>query len=161
MWKMSKQPVTNFQALSTGPLLHLLWMKLSTNGIGSKLRPAQSFEKEKGGMKSATWKAAYDKSSDTSIIMLIIDILLTLQPTSVACKTCFSQMKLVRTSRRRRLQNKTLKDLLVVRLASPAMQDFNPDEAIDHWMNSSVGGRRFTYKRQKVNINVDVDSDDE
>lgn len=92
------------------------------------------FERAKGGLKSTTWETAYDNSEDSSMVMCIVDLLMTLPPTSVSCETCFSQMKLVKTSRRTRLQQKTLNDLLVVRLASPSMQDFDPDQAIDHWM---------------------------
>ncbi|XP_052820539.1 zinc finger protein 862-like [Mya arenaria] len=114
-----------------------------------KNETSSKFEKAKEGLRGATWKKVYDDSSDSKMAMLIVDLLLTLPPTSVSCETCFSQMKLVKTCRRTRLQRKTLNDLLVVRLASPSMQEFNPDQAIDHWMNSSVGGRRLTYKRQK------------
>ncbi|WAR15760.1 ZN862-like protein [Mya arenaria] len=117
-----------------------------------KNETSSKFEKAKEGLRGATWKKVYDDSSDSKMAMLIVDLLLTLPPTSVSCETCFSQMKLVKTCRRTRLQRKTLNDLLVVRLASPSMQEFNPDQAIDHWM-------AFDLQAPKKSLNVVTDSD--
>lgn len=70
--------------------------------------------------------------------MSVIDLMLTLPPTSVTCETTFSQMKLIKTSRRTRLQPSTLRDLLVVKLESPDVKAFNPEPAIDHWLVSTI-----------------------
>ncbi|XP_053385073.1 uncharacterized protein LOC128550296 [Mercenaria mercenaria] len=84
------------------------------------------------------------------MIMLVIHLLLSLPPTSVSCETSFSQMKLVKTNRRTRLQAKTLNDLMVVKLQSPGIDKFNPDEGIDKWLTTSAKPRKPGYRRTKA-----------
>lgn len=64
----------------------------------------------------------------------IINLLLSLPPTSVSCETSFSQMKLIKTSRRSRLQSSTLNSLMTVKLLSESIENFNPEEAVDKWL---------------------------
>jgi hypothetical protein len=71
---------------------------------------------------------------DLMNVINVIDILLTLPPTSVSCETSFSQMKLIKTSRRSSLHTATLNSLLTVKLTSPQIQEFNAEEAVDYWM---------------------------
>lgn len=90
------------------------------------------------------------EDGDFKKVSLVIDLMLSLPPTSVSCETSFSQMKLIKTSRRTRLRSSTLNDLLVVKLESADVGSFSPDEAIDKWLATSLGQRRPTYIRQKT-----------
>ncbi|XP_060563107.1 uncharacterized protein LOC132722602 [Ruditapes philippinarum] len=38
---------------------------------------------------------------------------------------------------------------MTVKLESPEIVEFNPDDAIDNWLSGSVMGRRMTYRRQE------------
>ena len=75
-------------------------------------------------------------------VFKIVDLLQTLPATSVACETSFSQLKLIKTSRRMNLNGSTLDALLVVKLTSPAPNDFQPDDAINKWLVSIVRPRK-------------------
>lgn len=83
-------------------------------------------------LQSMTWKDLYD--DEFPMMMSVIDILGAIPPTSVSCETTFSQMKLIKTSRRTKLSSSTLNSLLLVKLASPSISNFNPEEAIHIWM---------------------------
>ena len=70
--------------------------------------------------------------------MLIVDLLNCLPPTSVQCETTFSQMKLIKTSRRTKLRQASLNNILLVKLLSPTVQNFNPQASIDKWLVSKI-----------------------
>ncbi|XP_033757193.1 protein Ycf2-like [Pecten maximus] len=78
---------------------------------------------------------------------LVIELLHCLPPTSVSCETTFSQMKLIKTSRRISMSNETLNNLLLVKLQSPCIPEFNPKDSIDDWLLSSLMPRRPHYRR--------------
>ena len=63
-----------------------------------------------------------------------MDLVGSMPPTSVACESSFSHMKLIKTARRERLTEDSLDDLLTVKLQSPKIKEFSPDEAIDLWL---------------------------
>ncbi|MES9883986.1 MAG: hAT transposon family protein [Sedimenticola sp.] len=66
----------------------------------------------------------------------MVDQLQSLPPTSVSCEASFSHMKLIKTSRRMNLRGSTLNSLLHLKLVSPPITEFNPEEAIDSWLVS-------------------------
>lgn len=94
-----------------------------------------------------SWNEVFD--DEFKKCMLLIDLLLTIPSTSVSCETTFSQMKLVKTSRRTKLQNSTLNNLLTVKLQSPDINSFQPDKSIDIWLSSALKPRKVNYKRRK------------
>ncbi|XP_052222721.1 zinc finger protein 862-like [Dreissena polymorpha] len=105
-----------------------------------------------------TWEDVYDEECKN--VFLIIDILLSLPRTSVSCETSFSQMKLVKTSRRVKLGQGTLDNLLQIKLVTPTISSYDPEESIDQWLTASIkprGGRRMNYCRSK---NVSMISDE-
>jgi hypothetical protein len=51
-------------------------------------------------------------------IAVLVDLMLTLPPTSVRCETAFPQLKLLKTCRRSRLGQGVLNDLMAVKLLS-------------------------------------------
>jgi hypothetical protein len=66
--------------------------------------------------------------------MLIIEVFNCLPPTSVQCETTFSQMKFIKTSRRTKLSTSTLNSILLVKLLSPSVEQFNPNSSVDKWL---------------------------
>lgn len=105
-----------------------------------------------GQFKVTSWQdihAAFDESGVPNILALI-DLIHSLPPTSVMNETGFNQLKLIKTDRRHRLTESHLNDLMVIRLRSPSIVNFDPNPAIDKWMVSpSRQRRRATYKRCK------------
>ncbi|XP_069103071.1 sodium/potassium/calcium exchanger 1-like [Argopecten irradians] len=97
-------------------------------------------------LKTLNWRDVEDLQ-DFPHMALVIELLHCLPPTSVSCETTFSQMKLIKTSRRISMSNDTLNDLLLVKLQSPSIAEFNPKDSIDDWLLSSVMPRRPHYNR--------------
>ena len=88
-------------------------------------------------LKTLDWSTLLTVTGDDgdfNNITIIIDLLLSLPPTSVACETTFSQMKLIKTSRRTRLRPSTLNNLLLVKLESPKIENFEPEDSINKWL---------------------------
>jgi len=67
-------------------------------------------------------------------ILLLMDLVFALPPTSVENERAFSQLKLLKTDIRHRLGQGRLDCLLQIRLNGSDIEEFNPDPAIDHWM---------------------------
>lgn len=82
------------------------------------------------------WSTVFREIRDVNQIMLLIDLMLTIPSTSVSCETAFSQLKLLKTCRRSRLGSSLLNDLMIVKLESSEIVEFNPDDAIDTWLVS-------------------------
>lgn len=86
-------------------------------------------------VQSLQWQTVQrDYSADFENILPVTDLLLSLPPTSVSCETSFSQMKLIKTSRRARLQDKTLDVLMRVKLESPPIESFDPTDTVERWL---------------------------
>ena len=71
---------------------------------------------------------------DHTNIGTVIDLILTLPSTSVKCETAFSQLKLLKTCRRSNLSTDVLNDLMTVKLMSPPISQFQPEEGIEIWL---------------------------
>ena len=71
---------------------------------------------------------------DFQNIINVIDLLLSLPPTSVLCETSFSQMKLIKTTRRSSMTSETLNILLTVKLTSPDITQFKAEESVEQWL---------------------------
>ena len=63
-------------------------------------------------------------------ILCVIDLIRTKPASSAENKRGFSQMKLVKTDRRSRMNNPALNDLMNIQLESPSVSSFDPDPAI-------------------------------
>ena len=85
-----------------------------------------------------SWESVHSgfKQNGLSNVLGLMDLLHSLPPTSVRNETSFNQMKLIKTDRRHRPSQKHLNDLMMIRLQSPSIMDFDPTTAINKWMVS-------------------------
>ena len=67
-------------------------------------------------------------------VLAVIDLILSLPPTSVRNECSFSIMKLAKGKRRARMNPDTLNNLLTISLMGQSIQEFNPKECIDHFL---------------------------
>ncbi|XP_067670765.1 zinc finger protein 862-like [Haliotis asinina] len=88
-------------------------------------------------------------SEQFSEILVLMDLLQSLPPTSVSCEASFSQMKLIKTSRRCRMRQSTLNTLMTVKLHAPSITDFDPEKAIDRWLVTPTRARSLSNNRDK------------
>ena len=66
----------------------------------------------------------------------LVDLVLSLPPTSSANERAFSQLKLLKTDRRHRLSNARLNSLMFIRLNGDTVAEFNPDAALGRFLVS-------------------------
>lgn len=72
----------------------------------------------------------------------LFDLLLSLPASSTDCERGFSQMKIMKNEYRNRLGSSSMTDLMLIKLHSPDIADFDPCQAIHYWNSSSVRARR-------------------
>ena len=94
----------------------------------------------------------YGDDGSYSNILLIIDLIRTLPASSAENERGFSLMKLVKTDRRSRMNNATLNDLMTIQLESGSVLNFDPDPAINQWMNGGKRKRRPGFKDNEPKV---------
>lgn len=92
------------------------------------------FFRNGSGLQSLDVHDLYGNIKEFPMVSQVFNILLSIPPTSVSCETTFSQMKLIKTSRRTKLSSSSLNSLLLVKLESPEITDFDPSRPIEIWM---------------------------
>jgi hypothetical protein len=75
-------------------------------------------------------------------ILAVIDLILTMAPSSAQAERGFSQLKLVKTNIRSRLGQSSLNNALAIKFLSADIKDYDPKNAIDHWSTCSMLTRR-------------------
>ncbi|KAL5020711.1 hypothetical protein ScPMuIL_002206, partial [Solemya velum] len=86
-------------------------------------------------------------------VLALVDLILSLPASSAEAERGFSQMGLVKSDWRSRLLDTSLSDLLVVKLRTPDILDFDPTEAVALWLSDGMRSRRPNFTL--------ADSDDE
>lgn len=81
-------------------------------------------------------------------ILCLVDLILSLPPTSVFNERSFSHMKLIKTEKRSRLTSETLTELFKVKTLSADIDSFDPTSAIERWI-TTPGRRRPTFQRSE------------
>jgi hypothetical protein len=82
-------------------------------------------------------------------ILSLVDLICTLSPSSAEAERGFSQLKIIKTSLRSRLNQLTLNQVLCIKLHSQDILHFNPEPAIQVWNTSSTRQRRPCFQRKK------------
>ena len=94
-------------------------------------------------------------------ILAVMDLILTMSPSSAEAERGFSQLKLLKTPLRSRLNQLSLNYCLCIKLHSPSIKQFNPAEAIHHWNTCGVRSRRPAFAKTKAfsyNIELSISS---
>ena len=78
-------------------------------------------------------------------MLSLIDLIITLPSGSVKAERGFSQMNIMMTDWRSRLRDTSLTDQLTVVLASPGIEEYNPEDAVHLWVTAGARSRRPNY----------------
>ena len=86
--------------------------------------------------------------------LTLAELLFSLSASNGKLERVFSQLNVVKSNKRTSLTTDTLDDLLMVSTMNCALEDFNPDHAIDVWWVDKPSGptqkQRKQYKRQSA-----------
>ncbi|XP_033726286.1 uncharacterized protein LOC117315953 [Pecten maximus] len=83
------------------------------------------------------------KNQEVDDILSLIDLILSLPPTSVFNERAFSHMKLIKGERRARLSSEAMSDVMMVKTQTASVKEFNPDAAITRFLTKTpCGGQR-------------------
>ena len=94
-------------------------------------------------------------------VLAVIDLILTMSPTSVECERGFSTMKLIKSDWRNRLNNTKLNDLMRIILQCPEIGEFDPEPAVDLWYTTAMRRRRLEDVPQQEKSEAESESDDD
>ena len=101
-------------------------------------------------IKNLSWREINQKwRSQYENILAVIDLLLCLPSSSTECERGFSLMKNIKTNVRNSLKENSLCDFMVIQLESPAIESFDPTQAIHHWNQQVTRARRPFLKDAK------------
>ena len=89
------------------------------------------------------WRSQYEN------ILTVIDPLLCLPSSSTECERGFSLMKNIKTNVQNSLKENSLCDFMVIQLESPAIESFDPKQAIHYWNQQVTRARRPFLKDAK------------
>lgn len=114
--------------------------------------------------KATSWEDVFrQQERRLPNILLLIELLLTMSPSSAEAERGFSQLKLVKTNTRNRILQKNLNSCLAVRLLSKDISDYVPGPAVQHWTQQATCRRPDFSVKPVVKDDSDSDSgtDDE
>lgn len=75
-------------------------------------------------------------------ILAAIDLVLSLPSSTVECERGFSQLNMIKTDWRNRLNNSTVNDVMRVLLLSPSIDLFEPTAAVNLWFEDGLRKKR-------------------
>lgn len=77
-------------------------------------------------------------------ILPLVNIMVTLSPSTAECERQFSAMNIIKTCLRTNLKQETLEALMRVKSDGPDLSQYNPTAAIHLWMSSGPGTRHLS-----------------
>ena len=76
-------------------------------------------------------------------ILPLVNIMLTISPSTADCERGFSAMNKIKTESRTSMSQDTLKNLMRISIDGPNLNEYNATDSVVHWMNSSRGTRHI------------------
>ena len=86
-------------------------------------------------------------------ILPIMDLILTMSPSSSEAERGFSQLKLIKTNLRSKLRQSALNHCMGIRMLAPDIKEYDPHPAIHYWNSMSIRARR-TYLKDHIKTKV-------
>ncbi|XP_052241384.1 zinc finger protein 862-like [Dreissena polymorpha] len=81
--------------------------------------------------------------ADIQNILTLVNIMVSISPSSAECERQFSAMKLIKSCRRSHMHQDTLEALMRVHADGPPLQEYKAEGAIHHWMDCGPGTRHL------------------
>ena len=89
------------------------------------------------------------QSANLHHILAVMDLILTMAPSSAEAERGFSQLKLIKTDLRSTLGQDVLNQCLGIKMLSDDITTYDPLPAIDHWNGCGIRSRRPLFKTKK------------
>lgn len=131
MFYLQKVSILTFKLLTVRKTMLVYKNKKNSNLCTGKYFRFKNF-------RASIWEDIHAVFGDSGVtnILKLLDLIHSLPATSVLNETGFNQMKLIKTDRRQSLSGRHLNDLMLIRLQSPSIAEFDPNPDIDRWMVS-------------------------
>ncbi|XP_067656447.1 zinc finger protein 862-like [Haliotis asinina] len=80
-------------------------------------------------------------------ILVLLNMLVTVSPSTAACERLFSNMNFVKNSFRTRLTQQNLQNQMRIIVSDTQLEDFDPLQAVEFWLQS--GHRHITHRKRQ------------
>ncbi|KAH3752654.1 uncharacterized protein LOC127847728 [Dreissena polymorpha] len=77
--------------------------------------------------------------ADIQNILTLVNIMVSISPSTAECERQFSAMNFIKNSRRYHMNQDTLEALMRVHADGPPLHEYKAEEAIHHWMDCGHG----------------------
>ncbi len=88
------------------------------------------------------------RPEDLQAVLLIVQLALTISPSTAGVERGFSAMKFIKNNKRSRMTSSALSDLMRINACDTDVDDFDPQKAISHWVTSAKKGRTVLRKQK-------------
>ena len=88
------------------------------------------------------------KPSDLKSILVLVNIMMTLSPSTAKLERSFSAMKSIKTNLRTKMDQSTLQLLMRINDSSMDIDTFNPKPAINHWLSAAAKPRLILHQQR-------------
>ena len=87
----------------------------------------------------------------------LIELMLAISHSTAKAERSFSHMNLIKTSQRQSMNQDLLQDLMLINIEGPPLKEYNPQPAIEHWLNCGTRPRyNLEYKSTTNHIPLAV-----
>ena len=109
------------------------WPALKAHVV--KLRTSSMLDVYRGLVK--------DPPSHLKNILVLVELMLTVSPSTAQCERGFSSMNKIKTSQRNSLTQTTLQDLMTICIDGPSLEEFDSTDSINYWLTAGPGTRHL------------------
>lgn len=102
------------------------------------------------------------KPDDLKNILLLLEIMFCISPSTAACERGFSAMNRLKKPERNGLRNSTLNNLMRIAIDGPEIEKFQATAAINHWVINTKGTRHVkghAFPKSAAQCQQDITSD--
>ena len=90
-------------------------------------------------------------------ILVLVELMLSLSPSTAKCERCFSAMNRIKTNLKTRMEQRTLSDLLRIKGMDCEINDFDPNPAIEAWLLGAKTKRHAMKRGHETAVVVPTD----
>ena len=87
-------------------------------------------------------RSAYDGSNvNFPVMMKLLELMIVISCSTAKVERSFSQLNLIKTAQRQSMSQDLLRDLMIIQIEGPSLEDFDPIPAIEHYLTACQGTR--------------------
>lgn len=174
LWPAAPEELRTYGEEQIGTLVTLyaplLTQEEKDNAVGQWLDLKLIINRNRGTLEAyeSLMGVGGDDKENIKHILPLVNIMLTISPSTAECERGFSAMNKIKTGSRTSMSQDTLKNLMRISIDGPTLEEYKATDSVVHWLNCGKGtrhihghrctGPRGPNARNNENNNSDSDS---